>query len=507
MTGLLSILLSMLLPQAEILPGQTGVTPAGIVPSVSATQPTSGWEVDQRSQKFTFIIQVPPNAVGVFAQGSTGNELPVPVEDRLVGKLEQIAIRFDTKELPRIDPPNTNPRSQANIKPSIQNLALMRYAPQTLTGTNRWEDIVGWQFDTRTKRYAYVIQIPVASLDQFMKGPTGQEMIVPIHPDVMDFVEQITVRIGSSALPKEPVPSYVREKYPSTQNDNIRNLAGGAGYGAPVSIDPIPVSGAGDLGLSRGGQSAVLPDLPNNPNSFANGSDSGLSRMPAGSGLSGNNMSTPAYGSTNNTPIVPQNFRAPSTSETPSLDAVRRASEKDLLTSPQNRLTANIFGQSDAARPNPAMGQFVNTPDPRYQGAGQVMAGAPLDRGQFAPSTQYVNPMNPGYPQIANNSMQQYVPQNFGNIPTSAIQGAIPNNPIQGVALQGGNILQNGSNSTGNQQALTPATDKKFGFNWALAALVLLGFNIYQFFWMSNARVKYRQMIMSKRSTRLEPTA
>lgn len=523
MTGLLSILLSMLLPQADILPGLTGSTPAAIVPDVSATQPTSGWEVDQRSQKFTFIIQVPPSAVNAFAQGPTGNELPVNVEDRLVGKIEQIAIRFDTKELPRIDPPNANSRSQAKINPSIQNLALMRYAPQTLAGANRWEDTVGWQFDNRTNRFAYVIQIPVASLNQFLTGPTGQELIVPIHPDAMDFVEQITVRIGSGALPKDPAPPSVREKYPSSQSNNIRNLAGGSNYGAPVSIDPTPVSGTGDLGLSRGGQGAILPDLPSSSGSFASGSDSGLGRAPAGSGLTGNNMvgnnmsasNTPNYPNLNN-PVTPQNYRNQTTSETPSLDAARRASERDLITPQQNRFAGNIFGQPDATRPNLAQdrftnnagdSRFINNNDIRNPAAGQALSSGQYNPGYGVPQNQYVNPTNPAYPQIASNPVQSFPPQGFSNAPTSAITGNLPNNPISPVSFTSGNGQQGQVAGNQIQQGVPPVADKKFGFNWALAALVLLGFNIYQFFWMSNARTKYRQMVMSKRSTRLEPTA
>ena len=208
MTGLLSILLSMLLPQAGILPGQ-----GGDLPSVSRTEPTSGWELDQRSQKFTFIVQIPPTAISAFAQGPTGSELPVPIEDRLVGRVEQIAIRFDTKELPKIDPPNLSSRSQAAVEPSIQNLALMRYAPQTLGGVGQWEPVVGWQFDNKTNRFAYVIQIQVASLQQFMSGPTGQELIIPVNREVIDYVEQVTVRVGNGSLPKEVAPPSVLAKY------------------------------------------------------------------------------------------------------------------------------------------------------------------------------------------------------------------------------------------------------------------------------------------------------
>lgn len=521
MTGLLSILLLMLLPQAEILPGTTGAAQlppgqTGIVPGVSAAQPTSGWEVDQRSQKFTFIIQIPPNAVGAFAQGPTGTELPVPIEDRLVGKVEQIAIRFDTKDLPRIDPPNLNSRSQASVQPSIQNLALMRYAPQTLAGSNQWEGIVGWQFDTKSNRYAYVIQIPVASLEQFMTGPNGQEMIVPIHPDVMDFVEQVTVRIGNSALPKERAPASVLAKYQSTQNDNIRNLAGGGNYGAPISIDPTPVSGGGDLGQSRGGLSAVLPDLPNNSSNFSNGSDAGLNRTGAGTGLAGNNMpnvpsynnmNNSGYSNANNNQVVPQGYRTPSTSETPSLEAARRASEKDLIPAPQNRIAGNIFGQPDAIRSNPATDRFASNTDVRNLGAGQGLPAGQYNQGYAPTQNQYASTMNPAYAQMASNTMQPFAAQGFGNTPSSAIAGNIPNNQITPVSLSGGNFQQSQSAGNQAQQGTQPVTDKKLGFNWALAALVLLGFNIYQFFWMSNARVKYRQMVMSKRSTRLEPTA
>ncbi len=117
--------------------------------------------------------------------------------------------------------------------------------------------------------------------------------------------------------------------------------------------------------------------------------------------------------------------------------------------------------------------------------------------------TSTLTPQNPAYPNRLQPSA--IVPsQGFSNAPTSAITGNLPNNPISPVSFTSGNGQQGQVAGNQIQQGVPPVADKKFGFNWALAALVLLGFNIYQFFWMSNARTKYRQMVMSKRSTRLE---
>ncbi|MCU0713780.1 MAG: hypothetical protein MUC43_17105 [Pirellula sp.] len=493
--------------------------PGSIMPGTAASQPTSGWEVDQQTQKFTFIIQIPPNAIEDFAQGPAGNELPVPIEDRLVGRVEQIAIRFDTKELPRIDPPNVNSRSQASAQPSIQNLALMRYAPQSLSGPNQWESMVGWQFDNKTSRYSYLIQIPVANLQQFITPPFGREMIVPIHPEARDFVEQVTVRIGNGALPKELAPASVLAKYQYTPGDNLRNLAGND-LGLPMkSIDPTPVSGGPDLGQQRGPQTPVLPNIPSNLGSFANGSDAGFNR-PSGPGSLINNQ--PSFGGSNaagfnnnnnnnnmnNGTAAPPGYRSPLNNEVPSLDVAQRASQSDLQPVPQNRITNNLFGRPDTMQTNPGMDRFAGNPNNRIQPGGQGAASGQMERPFVNTMPQYASPTNNAYQPIASNPMPQYTPTSFSNFPTSAATGNIPNNQINPVSSNGGALLQNGAAGNLNQQLPTDALDKKpFGFNWAFAALVLLGFNIYQFFWMSNARIKYRQMVLSKRSTRLEPTA
>lgn len=513
MTGLLSILLLMLLPQAEVLPGLTGIGPGVVVPGVAGLQPTSGWEVDQQTSKFTFIIQIPPNSISDFAQGPSGSELSVTIEDRLVGRVEQIAIRFDTKDLPKIDPPNVGSRSQASVQPSIQNLALMRYAPQVSSGMNQWENMVGWQFDNKTNRYSYIIQIPVASLQQFITGPTGQEMIVPLHRDVIDFVEQVTVRIGSGALPKEPAPRSVLDKYQVALSDNIRTLDGRGGFGAPmVSIDPTPVSGGTDLGQGRGSQASILPDPQLGASGFVGGSDLGSSRSNGSAVLPGN--SPPNYINSNNpglisNPVNPSNpssgYRPQMGSDSPSLENSRRANERDLLPASQNRMSENMFGRLDnrQSNPNPNLDRYSSTTDPRMIGAGQGGVPVQQDRPYLNNQPQYVNTMTNAYPQIAANPSTQYGQTGYGNVPTSAALSNIPNNSLTPVSMQ---------NVVGTQTPLTNGTTQSQGqekrsTGWALAALILLGFNIYQFFWMSNARIKYRQMVISKRGTRLEPTA
>ncbi len=70
----------------------------------------------------------------------------------------------------------------------------MRYAPQTLAGANRWEDTVGWQFDNRTNRFAYVIQISRSKLESVPNRPDRPRIDRADPSRCMDFVEQITVR-------------------------------------------------------------------------------------------------------------------------------------------------------------------------------------------------------------------------------------------------------------------------------------------------------------------------
>ncbi|XZE18409.1 hypothetical protein SH449x_003701 [Pirellulaceae bacterium SH449] len=468
----------MLLPQVGLLPG---------LQNSQSIEPTSGWELDQRSQKFTFIIQIPPNQIESFAQGPSGSELPVRIPDRLVGRIEQLAIRIDNKELPRVDPPMLNSRSQASIEPTIQNLALMRYAPQAPTNIGQWENNVGWQLDNQSGRYTYLVQIPVNNLQQFMSGPTGNEMIIPIHPTVKDYVEQVTIRIGNGTLPKGAIPQSVLARYDALGDDNIQNLGGSSLGGVPAFIDPTPIATQSDFGQPRGGQGAVLPTSPVTPN-FNNNLRNDSSSMTNPS-MTNPSMSNPPRATTN--------------------DLVNNNRDRDMGVGSRNNnpMLNNMLGRQD-------------TPDPRG------WAGQGSDRGVMPTQTQpmlppamqpdYVNTMNPAYAQMASNLFPANGNAGFSNVPTSAFQQGPGGNPFTQVSNPqfAGSVppavplVANSNTDTTPQKDVTPPVIEKpsIGFNWALAALVLLGFNIYQFFWMSNARIKYRQMVMSKRSTRLEPT-
>lgn len=472
MTGLLSILLTMLLPQVGILPG---------LQNSQTTEPTSGWELDQRSQKFTFIIQIPPNQIESFAQGPRGSELPVRIPDRLVGRIEQLAIRIDNKELPRVDPPMLNSRSQASLEPTIQNLALMRYAPQAPTTIGQWENNVGWQLDNQSGRYTYLVQIPVSNLQQFMSGPTGYEMIIPVHPTVKDYVEQVTIRIGNGPLPKDAIPQSVLARYDALGDDNFRNLGGSSLGGVPAFIDPTPIATQSDLGQPRAGQGAILPTNPITPNS-------------------GNNLRN------DNTQMA-----------NPSLANPPRATTNDLVNNNRDRDTGV------GSRTNPMMNTILGRSDVQdsrgWSGSGADRGVLPTQTQPMQPPTmqpQYVDTMNPSYAQMASNPFPANGNAGFSNVPTSAFPQGSGVNPFTQISNPqfAGNVppavplVANANTDTPTQKEATPPVMEKpsIGFNWALAALVLLGFNIYQFFWMSNARIKYRQMVMSKRSTRLEPT-
>lgn len=477
MTGLLSILLTMLLPQAGILPG---------LQNSQSIEPTSGWELDQRSQKFTFIIQIPPNQIESFAQGPTGSELPVRIPDRLVGRIEQLAIRIDNKELPRVDPPMLNSRSQASLAPTIQNLALMRYAPQAPTNIGQWENNVGWQLDNQSGRYTYLVQIPVNNLQQFMSGPTGNEMIIPIHPTVKDYVEQFTIRIGNGTLPKGAIPPSVLARYDALGDDNIQNLGGSSLGGVPAFIDPTPIAAQTDFGQPRGGQGAVLPTTPVTPN-LGNNLRNDSSSM-ANPSLTNPGITNPPRATAN--------------------DLVSNNRDRDMGAGSRNNSMMNtMLGRQDAQ-------------DPRgWAGTGADRGVLPTQTQPMQPPAtqpQYADTMNPGYAYMASNPFPANGNAGFSNAPTSAFPQGSGGSPFAQVSNPqfAGSVppavppAANSNTDTATQKEATPPVIEQpiKGFNWALAALVLLGFNIYQFFWMSNARIKYRQMVMSKRSTRLEPT-
>ncbi len=99
----------------------------------------------------------------------------------------------------------------------------------------------------------------------------------------------------------------------------------------------------------------------------------------------------------------PPGYRPQIGNDAPSLDNARRASERDLLPAPQNRMAENMFGRLDSrqSNPNPNLDRFSSANDPRMIGAGQGIVPGQQDRSYLNNPPQYMNTMTNAYPQIA----------------------------------------------------------------------------------------------------------
>ncbi len=118
---LILVLLSMLLqnPGGEVLPSSSSNLPSGfpggpqppmpLVPNQRTIPQNIGWGTD-RDNKFCMIIQIPPDKIIEFAQGSHGQELSADFPEELRSRVQRVVVRVGNEPVERIP---ANPQTLA----------------------------------------------------------------------------------------------------------------------------------------------------------------------------------------------------------------------------------------------------------------------------------------------------------------------------------------------------------------------------------------------------------
>ena len=129
---LILVLLSMLLqnPAGEVMPSSPNLPPQGFPAGLPAPQSQFhhsipdhiGWGMD-RDNKFCMIIQISPNKITEFAQGTRGQELPTDVPEELRGRIQRVVFRVGNEPVERV-PANlqTLADHRTSPNPTIMNL-------------------------------------------------------------------------------------------------------------------------------------------------------------------------------------------------------------------------------------------------------------------------------------------------------------------------------------------------------------------------------------------------
>lgn len=414
----------------------------------------------------------------------------------------------------------------------------------------------GWGIDPTTRKFVFTIQIPPESLAAFTAGRFGNDLGAPIPPDIRPFVEEVIVRIGTGPLPRTaPTPemraSLSRNTQPMVATlDDRRTL---------TDIDPVlPAAGQGGLNNGLSNSSAnngnILPpgmspstgaspgsSLPNNgsfgsPNPGSFGATDG-SVMPGASSGGFNDAPSLLGGSgarqPNPLPTAGGNGAIPSTNPS-SLGSSTAPGRTDGFRSDSN--TSSMLGRLTGGTPpipapnpttgagslstpyassNPAMPRVANNPLPNNSqpnnnltnqtGAGygapagynpSVAPGAASGAGQgynpnLQPSPQYDPRLAAGFTPPPTNPVGSTLP------PTS--QSANPN----GVLTGGSGMPLSPATPTGLQSPGDTQPGVTVDKLLPLITLMLLVINIYQFFWMSHVRTRYKEMVISKRTAQL----
>lgn len=430
--------------------------------------------------------------------------------------------------------------------------------PNTLGGTQnssaeieRLASLVqsGWGFDPATRKFVFTIQIPPESLAAFTAGRFGNDLGAPIPPDIRPFVEEVIVRIGTGPLPRTaPTPemraSLSRNFQPMVATlDDRRTL---------TDIDRVlPAAGQGGLNSALGGSSSsngnILPPgmspstgassgspSPSNAasgNSASGGFDASDGSVMPGSSTGGFNDSPSLLGGAGSRqptppPIVGGSGAMPSTNPS-SLGSSAISGRTDGFRSDSNassmlgRLTG---GTPPIPAPNPTTG--AGSLSPPYASSNPAVprvANNPLSNNILPNQTATGYGAPSGYnPSIAtgvssgvgyNPGLQpnpQYAPQiatGFTPPPNNPVGSSLPpisqsGNPA-GVLTGGNGVPLSPASPTGVQSPADMQPGVTMDKLLPLITLMLLVINIYQFFWMSHVRTRYKEMVISKRTAQL----
>jgi hypothetical protein len=431
----------------------------------------------------------------------------------MFGKLLLIAVSFITQG-PQILPGSSLPGSSSINTPS----------PAERCKT-------GWGPDRETRKYVFTIQIDPSALATFAEGAFGKDMAAPVPEHIRPFVEEVIVRIGTADLARiDPTPE-MQESMRRLHQPSLTTLDGRRG---PVDID---------RSLAVNNPQQILPPVNQQPdNNYATNNFAGSSRNNSTDILPNDANRSPAIlpnaPGSNNLPTNP--YRPTTLADAPSLSGNTIPSNGGMNTDPRtstqmrdefrpaNSLTNSMLSKM-TGNTQPSVGSYTAPYTQGYSRTATNTTASPLTPPPVNPqyntnpqaSWSNTNPqaswsnggIGPNVPTgfdpnyyVANNGGRTLPPQTnpvvmTGGPSTNGQMGGLGAGQVAGqgagqVAGQGtgSGIMEQGQQSSGSTSAV----------QWLpFVTILLLVVNIYQFFWMTHVRTRYKELVISKRNAQL----
>jgi hypothetical protein len=431
----------------------------------------------------------------------------------MFGKLLLIAVSFITQG-PQILPGSSLPGSSSINTPS----------PAERCKT-------GWGPDRETRKYVFTIQIDPSALATFAEGAFGKDMAAPVPEHIRPFVEEVIVRIGTADLARiDPTPE-MQESMRRLHQPSLTTLDGRRG---PVDID---------RSLAVNNPQQILPPVNQQPdNNYATNNFAGSSRNNSTDILPNDANRSPAIlpnaPGSNNLPTNP--YRPTTLADAPSLSGNTIPSNGGMNTDPRtstqmrdefrpaNSLTNSMLSKM-TGNTQPSVGSYTAPYTQGFSRTATNTTASPLTPPPVNPqyntnpqaSWSNTNPqaswsnggIGPNVPTgfdpnyyVANNGGRTLPPQTnpvvmTGGPSTNGQMGGLGAGQVAGqgagqVAGQGtgSGITEQGQQSSGSTSAV----------QWLpFVTILLLVVNIYQFFWMTHVRTRYKELVISKRNAQL----
>ena len=423
----------------------------------------------------------------------------------MFGKLLLIAVSFITQG-PQILPGSSLPGSSSINTPS----------PAERCKT-------GWGPDRETRKYVFTIQIDPSALATFAEGAFGKDMAAPVPEHIRPFVEEVIVRIGTADLARiDPTPE-MQESMRRLHQPSLTTLDGRRG---PVDID---------RSLAVNNPQQILPPVNQQPdNNYVTNNFAGSSRNNSTDILPNDANRSPAIlpnaPGSNNLPTNP--YRPTTLADAPSLSGNTIPSNGGMNTDPRtstqmrdefrpaNSLTNSMLSKM-TGNTQPSVGSYTAPYTQGYSRTATNTTASPLTPPPVNP--QYnMNPQaswsnggigpnvptgfDPNY-HVANNAGRTMPPQtNSGGMMTVGTSSGVQSNGLGAGQMGGSGAGQMAAQGTGS--GITEQGQQSSGSTSAVqwlpfVTILLLVVNIYQFFWMTHVRTRYKELVISKRNAQL----
>jgi len=439
----------------------------------------------------------------------------------MFGKLLLIAVSFITQG-PQILPGSSLPGSSSINTPS----------PAERCKT-------GWGPDRETRKYVFTIQIDPSALATFAEGAFGKDMAAPVPEHIRPFVEEVIVRIGTADLARiDPTPE-MQESMRRLHQPSLTTLDGRRG---PVDID---------RSLAVNNPQQILPPVNQQPdNNYATNNFAGSSRNNSTDILPNDANRSPAIlpnvpGSSN----LPTNPYRPTTlADAPSLSGNTIPSNGGMNTDPRtstqmrdefrpaNSLTNSMLSKM-TGNTQPSVGSYTAPYTQGFSRTATNTTASPLAPPPVNPqyntnpqaSWSNTNPqaswsnggIGPNVPTgfdpnyyVANNGGRTLPPQTnpvvmTGGPSTNGQMGGLGAGQVGGlgagqVAGQGAGQVAGQGTGSGITEQGQQSSGSTSAVQWLpFVTILLLVVNIYQFFWMTHVRTRYKELVISKRNAQL----